>query len=103
MYNINIMLYLFICIILYIQSIYSRNITVNSIDIPKELIYTYDEKTVISKSVLASKPGWNYYCRKNDCVKISNKYDVIKPYIQLPDENGNVKNYIVRSFPCIYN
>jgi len=99
MYNINIMIYIFICMILYIQSIYSRNITINSIDIPKELIYTYDEKTAISKSAISAKPGWNYYCRKDDCVTISNDYDGIKPYIQLPDENGNVKNYIVRSFP----
>jgi len=101
MYNINIMLYIFICMILYIQSIYSRNITINSIDIPKELIYTYDEKTAISKSALTSKPGWNYYCRKDDCVTISNDYDGIKPYIQLPDENGNVKNYI--AYSCTYD
>jgi len=48
MYITNIMVYIFICIILYIQSIHSSNKTINSIDIPKDVIYTLMMKLLLN-------------------------------------------------------
>jgi len=98
--NIYTIKYIFIYIIFYIQSIYSRNFTIHSNDIPEQVIYRYSNDTAVSKTNINPRNyGTNYYCRGDDCIKLDNSNHV--PYIEFPDENGNVKLYILES--CIYD
>jgi len=99
--NIYTIKYIFIYIIFYIQSIYSRNFTIHSNDIPEQAIYRYNNDTAVSKTNINPKNyGKNYYCRGDDCIELQNSITHV-PYIEFPDENGNVKLYILES--CIYD
>jgi len=100
MYN-NITYILFI--VYFFQIIYTYNInetilyTYNNIttyDAKEEYIYIY--KYSISKErVLNIKNDQfytSYYCKNDNCISVDNKYR--KPFIEFPDENGNIKLYI---------
>jgi len=38
--------------------------------------------------------GKNYYCGGNDCCELHNDITYF-PFIEIPDENGNIKRYIL--------
>ncbi|OUM65095.1 hypothetical protein PIROE2DRAFT_7985 [Piromyces sp. E2] len=69
----NIMIYIFIYIILYIQSICSLDLTVNTTDIPGYLIYTYDKDKIVNRKRLRAFHGRNYYCRNDNCISFENE------------------------------
>jgi len=88
--------------VIFFQTIctYARNISVTSVDIPELYVYKYNNNTAIFKQNIYSKSyGTNYYCRYDTCIMLYES--VSKPYIEFPDEKGNIKTYILRS--CIYN
>ena len=94
---------LFILILLYIQTIYSYNVTINSNNIHNRCILNRRNNT-ISKTELMKQNVYQsneYYCKKNTdiCVIITKFYDA--PYVNFPDEDGNFKTYISKS--CSYN
>ena len=101
-FEIEIFKMLFILILSYIQIIYGYNITINSNNIHSRCILN-NGINIISKTELMKKNKFNsnqYYC-KNDsdiCVFIAKFYEA--PYINFPDENGNIKTYIAKS--CNY-
>jgi len=94
---------LFILILSYIQIIYGYNITINSNNIPSICILnpkinTISKTEVMKRNKFSSK---QYYCKKDSdiCVFTAKFYEA--PYINFPDENGNIKTYIARS--CNYD
>ncbi|OUM57678.1 hypothetical protein PIROE2DRAFT_17252 [Piromyces sp. E2] len=92
----NIMTYIFIYIILYIQSIYSLDLTVNTTDIPGYLIHKYDKDKIVNRKGLRAFHGRNYYCRNDNCISFENG-NGHPPLIEFPDENGNIKRYILET------
>ncbi|ORX84832.1 hypothetical protein BCR32DRAFT_242284 [Anaeromyces robustus] len=90
-----------IYIIIYIQTVYTNtyNITINSDNISEEYIYKYNDNAISKGSISSTSYGWNYYCRNGDCIMLENGNS--KPYIEFPDEKGNIKKYIFRS--CEYD
>lgn len=89
-------LYMFI----YFQTVHSyvRNITINSEYISENYIQEYS-KNAVSKDIISmsNNYGHNYYCRDNNCISFKN--DNPKMYIEFPDENGNIKKYILKTCP----
>ncbi|OUM59826.1 hypothetical protein PIROE2DRAFT_63514, partial [Piromyces sp. E2] len=75
------------------------DLTVNTTDIPGHLIYIYDKDKIVSRKGLRAFHGRNYYCRNDNCISFENG-NGHPPLIEFPDENGNVKKYILEN--CVY-
>ncbi|OUM57253.1 hypothetical protein PIROE2DRAFT_17817 [Piromyces sp. E2] len=86
-------IYIYLYILLYIQSIHSIDISVNSTYFPEGFVYTYDISKARKKKDLVPKYGSNYYCRNDNCIELR-KNILHPPFIEFPDENGNLKIYI---------
>jgi len=90
-------LYMFI----YFQTVYSyvRNITVNSKNISENYIQEYSNNDIPKDTISMDNTNYryNYYCRDNNCISFIN--DNSKIYIEFPDENGNIKKYILKTCP----
>jgi len=103
MHNKNILLF----IIYYFQVIYALNVeetilyTYNNItSYDKKYSYIYTFTNSISKDELLNITDSGFYqshfCKNDICVKTDNQYE--KPFIEIPDKNGNVHLYISRTF-----
>jgi len=82
---ININIFTFLYIIFYIQ-----------------LVNTYELNKVLSKNdvlKITNEYHLNFYCKNDICV--STYHDCRNPYIEIPNENGNLTKYITDT--CQYN
>jgi len=62
-------------------------------------ISIYDKNRTLSKSKvskLKNKFYLSYYCKNNICVKVD--HNNLPEFIEIPDERGNIRRYINRSF-----
>ncbi|ORX50355.1 hypothetical protein BCR36DRAFT_412379 [Piromyces finnis] len=93
MKNTIFVVFTYIFCILFFQNGYTRIISIESNDIPDELIYHFDE----TNSIVNSKKDCGYnkplYCKDDVCVCIND--GDIKPFIELPDKNGYIHKYIL--------
>ena len=95
----NFILLLSIYFILFLQYGYTRTISIESTDIPDELISRFDNTTSWGKGDKISRikkgciPDSLTYCKDNVCVCVDSAY--IKPFIELPDKNGYIHRYIL--------
>jgi hypothetical protein len=80
--------------------IFSQNITVESDDIPYEYIYHFDEIKYDSSTSECSIDNV-YVCKDKICVCISGYIN--KPFIEFPDKNGSIHNYILVPYTDINN
>jgi len=65
-------------------------------------IDTYDKnKTINKKEVLKIINHFNlsYYCKNNICVRVNRNN--LQPFVEIPDEKGNIKRYISKSYTYI--
>ncbi|OUM57677.1 hypothetical protein PIROE2DRAFT_64865 [Piromyces sp. E2] len=63
------------------------------------LIHKYDKDKIVNRKGLKAFHGRNYYCRNDNCISFENNDDH-PPLIEFPDENGNIKKYILET--CAY-
>ena len=66
----------------------------------KNFIYTFDKnKTLKKKEVLKIKNNVNlsYYCKNNICV-VDVNHEALGQFVEISDENGNIKIYIIKSY-----
>ncbi|OUM58661.1 hypothetical protein PIROE2DRAFT_15994 [Piromyces sp. E2] len=99
MQNKNITSYILFYILFYLQSIHGIDLSVNSTYFPEGFVYAYDMNKAGKKNDLVPKYGWNYYCRNDNCVELKNGSNH-PPFIEFPDDNGNLKKYIFET--CVY-
>ncbi|KAL6588336.1 hypothetical protein LY90DRAFT_517736 [Neocallimastix californiae] len=61
----------------------------------KNYTYIYENETLTKNEVshLKDKDHQSYICRNDVCVRIDSFY--YEPYIEFPDENGNIRKYIL--------
>ena len=98
------MFYLYRVIILYFYFIYNSleqiyEINNHSLNIPSNILYN---NTIIHKNELQSSNGHenqpdinvSYFCKNDNCVEVGKRGYNTK-YISLPDDNGNIKTYII--------
>jgi len=97
---------LLIYFILFIQYVYNRTISIESKDIPDELIDRFDINTSgIKKGLHQPNIGCDFshtiFCKDNVCVNVS--IASIKPFIELPDKNGYIHRYILIPYALGYD
>jgi len=105
-------LLLSIYFILFLQCSYTYTISIESTDIPDDLISRFNTNTI---SYIKYEPPQNftlqnyekhcelnspYYCKDNVCVCINR--GMIKPFIELPDQNGHIHRYILVPYASYY-
>ena len=95
---------------IFIKIIYSYNMnetviyTYNNIttsNAKEDFIYIY--KNSLSKEIVLkiTDEFYNsYYCKNDICVLMDNEY--LKPFIEIPDKNGNIKLYISKTYTYEY-
>jgi len=104
MYNKNI--FLILHIIYCFQVIYARNknntilYTYNNITTHyniEQFVYTYKNNSISKNEVLniKNKSYIGYFCKNDLCISMDYRYE--KPFIEFPDENGNVNLYIMQT------
>jgi len=92
---------LIILVLLYIQTIFCYNVTINSINIPKECVMNYSDIGIISKSEVFKTDEYTaFYCRKDSDICVYKGKSPNVRYVNFPNEKGNIKPYIASS--CIY-
>ncbi|ORX82918.1 hypothetical protein BCR32DRAFT_292309 [Anaeromyces robustus] len=97
---------LIILILLYIQTNFCYNVTINSSNIPKECLLNYKNTNFVSKSEILSNDEYKarqYYCNKDSDICVYTGKEDIASYIKFKDKNGNLKNYIAATCPYTYN
>jgi len=91
--------------ILFIQYVYNRTISIESNEIPDELIDRFNTTTSFIKnenSKIKVSPDSAVFCKDNVCT-IQSDLHQIKPFIELPDKNGYIHKYILIPYANGYN
>eukprot|EP00833_Pecoramyces_ruminatium_P014520 jgi/Orpsp1_1/1188552/evm.model.d7180000065679.1 len=100
-----------IYIITYLQVIYTYDINskllytyenITNCEKKEDFIYIYDKSKIASKSDVLKQTDilfTSYYCKNDVCVLVD--YEYKKPFIEIPDENGNVTLY--NTYTCTYD
>jgi len=109
MYNKKIILFLYIVYFFQIIYTYNTNETVlytyNNIttcDKVGKFIYIYKHSISKERVLNITDQFYNgYYCKNDICVLTD--YDYSKPFIEIPDINGNIKLYISKTYSYEFN
>jgi len=109
MYNKKIILFLYIVYFFKIIYTYNTNETVlytyNNIttcDKVGKFIYIYKHSISKERVLNITDQFYNgYYCKNDICVLTD--YDYSKPFIEIPDINGNIKLYISKTYSYEFN
>jgi len=92
---------MFVLILLYIQVIYSYNITVNinSSNIPKECLINYVSRFMSKSEILKIKEYNNreYYCNQDTDICTYTHTGNNAAYINFKDKEGKLKRYIIKN------
>ncbi|ORX64262.1 hypothetical protein BCR32DRAFT_287210 [Anaeromyces robustus] len=68
-------------------------------EVSPNYIYVYDKSKILNKNeVLKIKNKFNlgYYCKNDICVEVNR--DILLPFVEIPDKEGNIKRYISKSY-----
>jgi len=89
-----ILIYIIACI-QHVYSFFGRTVKDSEYGYIKNYTYIYLNKTLTKNEVLQikNKDNQSYICRNDVCVCIYSFYP--EPYIEFPDENGNINKYIL--------
>jgi len=100
-----IILVIYIYLIIFLKYSYTRTISIESTDIPDELISRFDTTTSTIKndtnSIIGCGNDFSVYCKDNVCVCVNSSY--ITPFIELPDKNGYIHRYILIPYGYSYD
>jgi len=99
-----------IWVILYIQYGYTGTISIESVDIPDELIYHFNttssyirnkpQNSTVQDYEILCEINRPHYCKDDVCVCMNDTS--IKPFIELPDKNGYIHRYILTTYATSY-